>query len=152
MRHRPTGRAAILVVVLAVLIVSYASSMKAYLQQRHDMDTLQSEIAQRQRSIESLQEQKKRWQDPAYVAQQARARFGYVMPGQISYVALDSHGHRIDPEATLGKPSTVGVPQKPTAWWEDAWGSVELAGKPPKQDTSGPATTINGAAGSNQKE
>jgi len=144
-RHRPTGRAAILVVVLAVLVVSYASSLKAYLQQRHDMETLQTEIAQRQSSIDDLQEQKKRWQDPAYVEQQARARFGYVMPGQIAYVALDSDGHRIQPESELGEPSAVGASKKPTAWWDDAWGSVELAGKPPAQDTSGPATSIDGS-------
>lgn len=141
LRQRPTGRLAILVVVLAVLVVSYASSLKAYLQQRHDMDALQQEIAQRQKSIDDLQEQKDRWKDPAYVEQQARERFGYVMPGDISYVALDANGNRIQPTSKLGKPSAVGEPTKPTAWWTDAWGSVELAGNPPKQGT-GPATTI----------
>ena len=136
--------------MVAVLVVSYASSLKAYLQQRHDMETLQTEIAQRQASIDELQTQKKRWQDPAYVEQQARARFGYVMPGEVSYVALDANGNRIQPESELGTPSSVGASKKPTAWWDDAWGSVELAGKPPRQDTSGPATTINGATKSDR--
>lgn len=144
LRPRLTGRAAILVLVLAVLVVSYASSLKAYLQQRHDISTLTGQIAQRQQSIADLEAQKKRWRDPAYVQQQARVQFGYVMPGQVSYVALDAHGHLIDPQSELGNPARVGTPAKPTAWWTDAWGSVELAGNPPKQDTSGPSTQIGG--------
>lgn len=145
LRPRLTGRAAILTLVIAVLVVSYASSLKAYLQQRHDILALQSEITSRQRSIDDLQAQKDRWQDPAYVKQQARARFGYVMPGETSYIALDSHGKRVQSTSQLGSPKRVGVSRAPTAWWTDAWGSVELAGQPPAQDTRGPATMINGA-------
>jgi len=144
LRPRLTGRAAILTLVVAVLVVSYASSLKAYLQQRHDIKSLQAQIVSREKSIADLQEQKDRWQDPAYVKQQARARFGYVMPGETSYVALDASGKRIQSASELGSPAKVGVSKEPTAWWTTAWGSVELAGDPPKQDTKGPATTING--------
>lgn len=152
LRPRLTGRGAILVVVVAVLVVSYASSLKAYLQQRHDIKALQSEIVSRQRSIDQLQEQKDRWQDPAYVKQQARATFGYVMPGETSYVALDAQGHQIQAKSELGKPAKVGVSRTPTAWWDTAWGSVELAGNPPKQDTKGPATTIDGSKQGDQRQ
>jgi len=128
------------VLVLAVLAVSYASSAKAYLQQRHDIDTTQREIAQRQASIDSLQQQLDRWKDPAYVAQQARERFGYVMPGETAYVALDANGHRIDPASQLGEPADTSKP--PTAWWSSVWGSVELAGNPAARSTPPPATKI----------
>ncbi|MFT4081918.1 MAG: septum formation initiator family protein [Nocardioides sp.] len=141
-RPRMTGRGVVLVLVLAVLVISYASSLKAYLQQRHDITALRTEIAQRQESIEELKTEKQRWRDPAYVKQQARERFGYVMPGDTSYVALDANGKRIQASSELG--GKVGVSKSPTAWWSTVWGSVELAGDPPSKDTTGPAATIGG--------
>ena len=39
-RPRFTGRAAVLVLVVALLMVSYASSMRAWLDQRHHLATL----------------------------------------------------------------------------------------------------------------
>jgi hypothetical protein len=44
-RSRFTGRAAVLVLVLAVLTVSYASSLRAYLQQRAHIGDLKAQIA-----------------------------------------------------------------------------------------------------------
>jgi cell division protein FtsB len=88
-RPRLTGRAAILVLLVAVLTVSYASSMRAYLQQRSHINDLKEQIAARQSAIDDLEREKQRWHDPAFVAAQARERFGYVMPGETSYVVLD---------------------------------------------------------------
>ena len=51
---RLTGRAAILVLVVSVLAVSYASSMRAYLQQRDQIGDLKDQIALRQASISDL--------------------------------------------------------------------------------------------------
>src|SRR6478672_1274590 len=45
---RFTSRAVILLLVLAVLAMSYASSMRAYLQQRSHIADLKTQIAQRQ--------------------------------------------------------------------------------------------------------
>lgn len=133
---------AVLVVVVAVLVVSYASSLKAYLQQRHDIEALKSQIAQRETAIGKLQEQKDRWRDPAYIAQQAREHFNYVMPGQTAYVALGPDGRPIKPSGRLSDPGTVGAPAKPTAWWSDVWSSDLLAGHPPTTAGTPPATKI----------
>jgi cell division protein FtsB len=140
---RLTGRAAVLVLVVAVLVVSFASSLKAYLQQRDSIDELRAQIAQRTQAIDELQTEKARWKDPAYVTQEARKRFGYVKPGETSYVALDEDGNVIQPESELASPDDVGS-KKTTAWWEDAWASVELAGDPPSLDDTEPAKKING--------
>lgn len=131
-----------LALVIAVLVVSYASSAKAYLQQRHEISATQTDIAQMQARNASLQDQVDRWKDPAYVAIQARERFGYVMPGQTAYVALDANGHKIASTAELGKPSDLPG-RTPTAWWTTVWGSVKLAGNPPTTTSTGPATKIS---------
>ncbi|NYD43053.1 FtsB family cell division protein [Nocardioides panaciterrulae] len=127
---RFTSRAVILLVVVAVLAVSYASSMRAYLQQRSHITDLKAQIAQRQADIDQLEREKRRWHDPAFVQAQARQRFGYLMPGEKSYVVLGEDGQPLQSES-LTDPATVAQ-RAPTAWWTAEWRSVELAGNPPK--------------------
>lgn len=127
-----TGRAVILLLVCAVLVLSFASSLQAYLKQRESIDEMKTSIAKRQAAIEELEVEKERWNDPAYVEQQARQRFGYVMPGETSYVVLDAQGNRIQPTGELSDPDSVGD-HKPVAWWTTVWESIELAGDPPEE-------------------
>ena len=131
----------VFILVMLVLVVSYASSLKAYLQQRHDIESLTSQISEREAAIADLQDQKTRWDDPAYLEQQAREQFGYVLPGQTAYVALDANGHPIKPSGTLSSPGSVGKQQEPTAWWTEVWSSDLIAGHPPAASAP-PATKI----------
>lgn len=131
-----------LVLVLAVLTVSYASSLRAYLQQRAHIGDLKAQIAEREASINDLEREKQRWEDPAYVKTQARARFGYLMPGETGFEVIGPDGKPLESEATLHDPSEV-IKTVPTPWWSSAWDSVELAGNPPKP-TKDPADLVDG--------
>ncbi|GAB3254711.1 FtsB family cell division protein [Nocardioides dilutus] len=142
-RSRLTSRAAVLVLVVAVLMVSYASSMKAFLQQRAHINDLKAQIVQRETNIDALEAEKQRWSDPAYIEQQARARLGYVMPGEKTYLVLDEDGNALRPQSDLDDPAEV-LTATTTPWWSDAWESVELAGHPPKP-AKPPATEIDGS-------
>jgi cell division protein FtsB len=141
-RPRFTGRAAVLVLVLAVLTVSYASSLRAYLQQRSHIGDLKAQIAEREASITDLEREKKRWEDPAYVKAQARARFGYLMPGEQGFEVIGADGRPLEAQATLNDPDEV-IKTVPKAWWSAAWESMELAGDPPPPDEE-PAEMIDG--------
>ncbi len=140
---RLTSRAAVLVLVVAVLMVSYASSMKAFLQQRAHINDLQGQIIEREANIDALEAEKQRWSDPAYLEQQARGRLGYVMPGETTYLVLDENGNALRPQSDLDDPADV-LSTQPTAWWSEAWASVELAGHPPKP-AKPPAAQIDGS-------
>src|SRR6478752_653414 len=129
-QSRFTGRAMVLVLVLSVLTISYASSLKAYFQQHSQIQQLRTQIASSESSIQELESEKQRWQDPAYVKEQARARFGYLMPGETSYVVIGSDGKPLAAQATLSDPRTA-VTKTPTPWWTSEWKSVQLAGDPP---------------------
>ena len=137
-RPRLTGRAAILILLIAVLTVSYASSLRAYLQQRGHISDLKSQIAERSANISDLEREKKRWKDDAFLEQQARERFGFLFPGETSYQVLDSDGKPLGGQDRLHDASEVVKPE-PTPWWDTAWESVELAGNPAKAN-SGPAS------------
>ena len=127
-RSRLTGRAAILVLVLAVLAVSYASSLRAYLQQRSQIDALEAQIAERESSIGDLEREKDRWEDPAYVMQEARKR-GYVMPGETPFVVIDADGDPLT-DSELDDRSSVGEGES-RPWYDGVWSSVKIAGNPP---------------------
>ncbi len=98
---------AVLVVVLAVLVVSYASSMRAYLQQRAHINDLHARIDSSQRDIKALEREKRRWQDDAYVETQARERFGWVMPGETGYQVIDRNGRPMERGDELTDPDSM---------------------------------------------
>jgi cell division protein FtsB len=127
-RSRLTGRAAVLVLVIAALLVSYASSLRAYLDQRSHTGSLEASIASSERTIAELEREKRRWRDPAYVEAQARARFAFGYPGEIGFHVLDEDGRPLDAQGTLSPPEQVGD-GKPE-WWESTLDSIEAAERP----------------------
>jgi cell division protein FtsB len=143
-RPKLTGRAVVLGVVFAVLLVSYASSLRAWIQQRNQLSTLQSQIAQRSRSIANLRTEIGRWHDPAYIEAQARQRFGWVMPGQIGYRVIGRDGRPLGAAKTLSSTTGAAASGRPD-WWSGLWGSVEAAGRTPQRrpaDERTPASRI----------
>lgn len=132
--------------VVAVLTVSYASSMRAFLDQRSHMSDLRESIAESRSNIEQLEREKKRWQDPAYVELQARQRFGWVMPGEIGFQVVDENGRPLTEGPGLSDPDSAPDVDQPE-WWQSAWSSVKAAGKPEKVTEKRPADRIQPPGG-----
>jgi len=129
-RSRFTGRAAVLVLVVVVLGISYASSLRASLRQHSQLDALHANIRHAKAEIAAAQREKERWRDPHYVEAQARARFGWVMPGEIGFQVIDRNGKLMDNPTSLPtvRPEARA---RPSTWYQSAWGSVVAAGNPP---------------------
>ena len=123
-----TGRAAVLLLVLAVLTVSSASSMRAFLEQRDHLNELRAGNAASRAAIEEQLRENRRFLDPAYNEQKAR-ELGYVRPGEIIYTALDDDFEPLDSPDTLSDPADTS--STPDPWMENLWESVEYAGNPP---------------------
>ena len=138
-RPRFTHRMAVLVLVLAVLVVSYASSMRAYLDQRAHIADLRTQIASSQKDIALLEREKRRWADDAYVEAQARERLGWVLPGETAYQVIGRDGKPLERGDELTDPSTVAR-STPQAWWDKVHGSLTAADHPERVST--PATRI----------
>ncbi len=131
-RARLTGRAAILLLVVAVLSVSYASSLRAWIHQQGEINALDAQIAEQQDTIAALSSERRRWKDPAFIEIQAKLRFGWLMPGETGYRVIDEDG-----EVLSAGPAQLTEPTDDRAdgaeWWENAWGSVEEAAETPEQ-------------------
>lgn len=127
--------------MFAVLVISYASSMRAYLQQREHINDLKQQIATSKVGIAAAEREKRRWRDPAYIEAQARERFGWVLPGETSYQVLDANGNPLTGDDALTDPDSIAR-TKPKAWWARAYSTLEAADHPEKKVTPTPATRI----------
>jgi hypothetical protein len=113
-RASVTSRAIALAVVLLILTISYASSLRVYITQQ-DINNLSDEIS--------------RWNDPNYVRTQARIRLGWVLPGERGYRVIGADGKPIGGGVEIsGDPTSRPAPAKP--WYSKLMGSVQAADHP----------------------
>ncbi len=128
-RANLTARALALVVVVLVLTISYATSLRIYFAQAHEIASTKAEIVDRQATIADLQGQIARWNDPAYVAAQARERLGWLVPGETGYTVVGADGKPLGGGLTLDS-SQTSDPEQQQMWWDRMWGSVAAADRP----------------------
>ena len=88
----------------------------------------------REDAIDTLKDDRERWRDSAFVEQQARERFGWVLPGEVGYRVIGADGKVQGDVPTLNEPAQPEAKQ----WHDLLWGSVVEAGKSPKKETPQP--------------
>jgi cell division protein FtsB len=135
-----TARAIALAVVVVILTISYATSLRIYFAQAHEIAATKAEIAERQQRIRELQGDLARWDDEAYVRTQARERLGWVVPGETGYTVVDADGKPLGGGAAI----SVETADQPAQdyWWSKLWGSVEAADQPAPVKTKAEETPI----------
>jgi cell division protein FtsB len=136
-----TARAIALAVVLLILTISYATSLRIYFAQAHEIASTKAEIAERQERIGELQGELARWGDEAYVRTQARDRLGWVVPGETGYTVVGADGKPLGGGAKISA-ETAPDESVQDAWWSKLWGSVEAADRPAPVKTDPGEKTI----------
>lgn len=120
-----------LLLVLSVLLVSYATSLRAWFEQRQQITGLEADIVASEQQISELARERRRWRDPAYVEAQARERFGWVLPGEIGLRVIGKDGQPLDTSSELTDPATLPAPARD--WWAKAYSSLHTAGAHPDE-------------------
>jgi len=115
-----TGRAVIVVCVVAALAVTLAVPVRELLSQRSEIAALQVEVAEGQERVDDLTERVADWNDPAYVVAQARSRLHFVFPGEVGYVVLGADERPLTAEGTTATPPKI-------PWYGRMWQSLRLA-------------------------
>ncbi|MGK5628699.1 FtsB family cell division protein [Streptomyces sp. URMC 123] len=121
-RSRLTGRAALLALVVCSLVVALAYPMRQWISQRSEIDDQRRRAEQARERVEELRELRDRWQDPAFVEQQAREHLHYVRPGETGYTLTDAPGAE---EARDADRRGTGRP-----WYSNLWDAVDRVDGP----------------------
>lgn len=116
------GKLVGLLLIVLVVFVAVFTPLRTWLNQREQAQTLAAQVAAAKAENARLEEELKKWQDPEYIARQARSRLGYVRPGETTFVVLEEdHSDDVKTENGTITPAAGGP------WFLSAVQSIELA-------------------------
>lgn len=116
----------LLTVGFTVFLVVF-SPLRSWMHQQEQSRELAARISQVKAQNEALEQEIERYQDPDYIARQARERLGYVRPGEITYIVVDPPGASTPPHSKgwMGK-DTNDLP-----WFAQVVEGIKTASIPP---------------------
>lgn len=117
-----TSRALVLAGILVVIGLGMAVPLRSWLAQQAELAALRIQVEQARAQVASLEVERARWEDPSFIAAQARQRLMLAFPGEVGYIAIDTTAPSQDP-----------VPEEQAAdgsWYERLWAGVRQADAP----------------------
>ena len=87
-RRGLSNRALIVGIVLFVVAITLAPPIQHYFTQRAQINSLKTQISDNQAMLDKAAAELAQWDDPEYVASQARARLHFVFPGERQYIVV----------------------------------------------------------------
>ncbi len=128
-----SGRLLVLGLAMGVVTVLLAPNAHTYLQQRAEISALREDIAAKTAQQDVYAAELKRWDDPAYIKQQARDRVSMLMPGETGYWVYGANGvealdNSTEAEKTAAAQATTAknateITQEP--WLAGLWDAVQ---------------------------
>ncbi len=122
----PTLRLAILAAVLVLLALMLTPTVRAWMDQRREIEGMQQQVASAEQHKKTLEEDRQRWRDDAHVEQQARERLKFVRPGEVPYTILGADQVAKTEAGTVLGSVVTGVDDANRAWYGRVWSSVVL--------------------------
>ncbi|KQS68431.1 septum formation initiator family protein [Modestobacter sp. Leaf380] len=119
-----TGRAVLLGALVLLLLLTLAGPVRSYVAGRQELAELAAESQALSLREEQLRAELERQSDPAYIAQQARERLNYVLPGDRLVVIAD--GEVVEGEQPAQTPDAA-VPEEQLPWYTGLMESVTTA-------------------------
>lgn len=98
-------------VVGAVLAGMLVPSLFQWWRQEQDLRDITARVAAAEQDNADMQHQLDLWNDPDYIASQARSRLGYVLPGETQYAVVDPGADHADtPQIAAAEPQGPARP------------------------------------------
>lgn len=123
-----TVRTLVLAIVVLMAFVLVTPTLRAYVRQQEELREVSAELAAAEEEARELKAEVRRWNNDEFIRSQARARFGFVLPGETPYRVLD-------PETILGEEPELqsdlvtAIPVGSGPWYLDVWESIRVAGE-----------------------
>lgn len=120
-RDRINTRAVGLALIALILVLFLAQPTQRYFAQRAQINALRQQVSASEERVIKAKAELARWNDPAYVKAQARARLHFVMPGETQYIVIDpSDKSQTDIKFSGDVPLDV-------AWYQRVISTIQLA-------------------------
>jgi cell division protein FtsB len=106
-----SNRALIAGIILFAVAVTLAPPLQHYFTQKAQINSLENQLADNQAMLDKATEELLLWDDPEYVASQARARLYFVFPGERQYIVVGNEeitNNNSEPKVSEQLP--VGIP------------------------------------------
>ena len=111
-----------LAVVVVFVLGTVALPVRDLVAQRNRINALRDRAAIAQEELRAMNADIAQWNDPAFVAVQARARLHFVMPGEVGYVVIEADDAQT-PQAK--RPAR----ERSMSWYTALWGGIQAAGR-----------------------
>jgi len=106
-----SNRALIVGIVLFVVAITLAPPIQNYFTQRAQINALKTQISDNQAMLDKAADQLAQWDDPEFVASQARARLHFVFPGERQYIVVGNEEiENNDQQTKVSGQLPVGIP------------------------------------------
>ncbi|MFD1833450.1 septum formation initiator family protein [Brachybacterium rhamnosum] len=125
-----TRRTLVLVTLVVVALAALVPTINSYVAQRQQLAALHEQVSQQQDEVDELQSEVDRWQDPAFVAAQARERLLFAMPGETQYRLTDTSGR----DVPLTEDEKAVEASASGEWFSTLWDSLEGASRLTAED------------------
>lgn len=106
-----SNRALLAGIILFAVAVTLAPPLQHYFMQKAQINSLENQLADNQAMLEKAKKELLLWDDPEYVASQARARLYFVFPGERQYIVVSNEeitNNNSEPKVSEQLP--VGIP------------------------------------------
>jgi cell division protein FtsB len=116
----------VLAIAVCAVVLTLAVPFQQYIAQRAQLNALEAQARAEHARVAALEQAQARWDDPAYVRQQARERLHFVKPGETAYVIVDP----------TPQPHAAAAPAPKAAhrigpWYSQLWSTVTTAADEP---------------------
>ena len=122
---RLSGFAFTVLALIVLAVVVLAPSLRILVEQQQQIAELRAAVEEKQESVEDLEDNVARWDDPAYIETQARDRLNYVYPGDYTYLVIDD-GETVT--TSDGAPISAKIQETQVDWMHSMLSSLFTAG------------------------
>jgi cell division protein FtsB len=106
-----SNRALIVGIVLFVVAITLAPPIQNYFTQRAQINALKTQISDNQAMLDKAAKELAQWDDPEFVASQARARLHFVFPGERQYIVVGNEEiENSEQQTKVSGQLPVGIP------------------------------------------